>query len=54
MSEPHTTEDLLAEHKAAGAPDPEPQPVQPDHPEWVEPWAGATPVAPSEPDEDTD
>lgn len=47
-----TTEDLLAEHTAAGRPDPQPQPLQPGDPGYVEPYEAATPVAPSVLDED--
>lgn len=43
-----TTEELLAEHTAAGKPDPTPQPVQPGDPGYVEPYADATPVDPSD------
>lgn len=43
-----TTEELLAEHTASGKPDPVPEPVQPDDSGYVEPYAEATPVAPSD------
>lgn len=44
------TGDLLAEHEAAGGADPAPDAaiVDPTDPEYVEPYAGARPVAPAE------
>lgn len=47
MSDP-TTEDLLAEHEAAGGTDPEPVPVEPGDPDYVEAASGCTPVEPEE------
>jgi hypothetical protein len=46
---PRDTGDILEQAAKAGHDDPEPQPVQPGDPDWVEPYAAATPV----PDETT-
>lgn len=50
MVEPITTEDLLTEAERDGYQDEDPSPAEGE--DEVEPYAEATPVAPSEGDED--